>query len=107
MFGNLLNNLPPGTHDQEVFESLIKDSTVRIERIVSSGQASPENFWYDQPEHEFVLVLQGSASIQFSDGTASELQPGSWLQIPAHRKHRVHATSTTTQTVWLAVFWKD
>src|SRR5690606_3987332 len=44
---NLFESLPKdlGT---EVFEEIIRSSTVRIERIVSKGHASPATGWYDQ-----------------------------------------------------------
>ena len=44
---------------------------VRIERIISHGHASPADFWYDQAQHEWVIVLKGAARLQFEDGTRS------------------------------------
>jgi cupin 2 domain-containing protein len=105
MAGNLFENLPDDC-PQEIFESLARSGAVRIERIISAGHASPPGFWYDQDEHEFVLVLQGHAVIGLPDGSRIELNPGSWLHLPAHQKHRVLATAHDQPTVWLAVFWK-
>ena len=104
MNGNLLQNLPDDCRD-EIMESLLSSDNVRIERIISDGQSSPAGFWYDQAEHEFVLVMQGSATVGFEDGSLVDLSPGSWLHIPPHQKHRVLASSGETKTVWLAVFW--
>ncbi|MHB8801619.1 MAG: cupin domain-containing protein, partial [Rhodocyclaceae bacterium] len=76
----------------------------RIERIVSTGQASPEGFWYDQPRDEWVLLLSGSAGLRFADeADVRELRPGDWLLIPAGCKHRVEWTDAAQPSVWLAV----
>jgi cupin 2 domain-containing protein len=80
---------------------------VRIERIVSHGQASPERFWYDQDEAEFVLVLEGSARLAFADGEVMSLEPGNWIEIAPHRRHRVEWTNPDRPTVWLAVFYRQ
>ena len=102
--GNLLRD-PKGDGANEVFETLIQSGQVRIERIVSSGQSSPSGFWYDQQDHEFVLVVQGQAVVAFADGREVTLQTGTWLHIEPHQKHRVITTSQNPQTIWLAVFW--
>jgi cupin 2 domain-containing protein len=36
-----------------------------------------------------------------------ELKPGSYLNIPAHVKHRLSRTNPTLRTVWLAVHYGD
>ena len=94
---------------EESFTDLLKSENVRIERIVSTGQTSPKDFWYDQDENEWVVVLQGSAvlSVQNEDGTITkqELQKGDYINLPAHKKHRVDYTDTKTETIWLAVFY--
>lgn len=103
----LLHNLPNAA-DSEVFETLLQHPQVRIERIVSHGQCSPDGFWYDQDEHEWVLLLQGSAELQFDQpATHLKLQPGDAIHIPAHQRHRVIATAANQDTVWLAVFYRD
>ena len=56
----------------------------RIERIVSQGHASPEGFWYDQDEPEWVALLQGAAELEFEDGRRHSMGAGDWLAIPAH-----------------------
>lgn len=86
----------------EVFTALLTSPGVRIERIVSAGQVSPAGFWYDQDEAEWVLLLSGSAELEFDGGSRRELRAGDWLNIPAHCRHRV--TRTADPTVWLAVF---
>ena len=79
---------------------------VRIERIVSHGHASPNGFWYDQDENEWVIVLKGAARLRIGDQTV-ELNPGDFVTIPAHKKHRVEWTTPDEPTIWLAVFFGD
>jgi cupin 2 domain-containing protein len=101
--GNLFAALPRAT-DQEQFETLVGAADVRIERIVSTGQASPAGFWYDQPDDEFVVLLAGAAVLRFEDGDRRiDLEPGDWLEIPAHVRHRVDWTQADPPTVWLAI----
>ena len=78
---------------------------VRIERIVSTGHRSPEGHWYDQLEHEWVMVLTGAARIEFEDRVI-EMQSGESINIPAHTRHRVDWTTPDEPTVWLAVFYE-
>ncbi len=79
---------------------------VRIERIVSHGHASPEGFWYDQDQDEWVVVLKGQARLRFQDGQI-ELKPGDFVNIPARKKHRVEWTTPHEPTIWLAVHYGD
>src|SRR3954464_15828419 len=74
---------------QELIQVLLENANVRIERIISHGHASPENFWYDQQTHEWVLLLQGAARLQFENEDPFDLKPGDCLNIPAGRRHRV------------------
>jgi cupin 2 domain-containing protein len=102
--GNLLRDLPDARAG-EVIESLLAVPDMRIERIVSLGQASPPGFWYDQPQAEWVLLLAGAARLRFADEPeARPLGPGDWVEIAAHRRHRVDWTHPERPTVWLAVF---
>jgi cupin 2 domain-containing protein len=100
---NLLTNLPSNLHD-ELFTTLLETDNMRIERIVSHGHSSPEDFWYDQDQHEWVVVLQGAARLSI-EGESKELKPGDYFNIPAHQKHRVEWTTPDEPTVWLAVFY--
>ena len=102
--GDLLRDLPADL-PEELIETLVESDSVRIERIVSTGHASPEGFWYDQPRAEFVLVLQGRARLDFDEGESLELAPGGWVDIPAHRRHRVAWTTPDEPTVWLAIHY--
>lgn len=102
---SVFNGIPTEIRD-ELFTTLHEVQGVRIERIVSEGHRSPEGFWYDQAEHEWVIVLQGKAAVQFEgDAEPVELGPGSYLNIAAHKWHRVSWTSAAEKTVWLAVHY--
>ena len=101
---NLFADLPGHVSD-ELFTTLIEAANVRIERIVSHGHASPEEFWYDQDQHEWVIVLKGAAKLQFEDRIV-EMRPGDFVDIPAHNKHRVEWTTPDEPTIWLAVSYK-
>ena len=90
----------------EIFESIVASEGVRIERSVSTGQCSAEGTWYEQDEHEWVLLLQGAAQLAYADGQIVTLGPGDSLLLPAGRKHRVQWTEAGTPTVWLAVFFR-
>jgi cupin 2 domain-containing protein len=104
---NLFADLP-ATLPEELAEVLAENKHVRIERIVSTGHASPEGFWYDQEETEWVVVLQGEAKLLFEgDDEPITMRPGDHVLIPAHRKHRVEWTTPDEPTVWLAVFFGD
>jgi cupin 2 domain-containing protein len=93
---------------QETTTVLVDGPGFRLERIHSCGAASPAGFWYDQPEHEWVTLLQGSARLQFEDEELPrDLSRGDSLLIPPRRRHRVLATDPAPGTVWLALFWSD
>ena len=103
LFSNIADHLP-----DESFTTLHQAKGLRIERIVSQGHASSPGFWYDQDEHEWVVLLSGSAVIEFAgEPEPVELKPGSYLNIPAHARHRVASTSPTEKTVWLAIHYGD
>ena len=103
---NLLSPLPD-TRAAEQADALLSRPGLRIERIVSFGQASPEGFWYDQEESEWLLLLTGAARLRFADeADARLLRPGDWLDIAPHRRHRVEWTDPASPTVWLTVFYR-
>ncbi|NLI83660.1 MAG: cupin domain-containing protein [Deltaproteobacteria bacterium] len=96
----------PGQLPSEIVQELAVSSTVRIERIVSRGHASPEGFWYDQERHEWVLLLKGRAGLRFLDPEETlVMEPGDWVCIPARRRHRVEWTHPSVETIWLAVHY--
>ncbi len=95
----------PAAIENEIFEDLLKNDSIRIERILSKGQRSPESGWYDQEENEWVLVLQGSGIIGFEDGTEKKLEQGDFLNIPKRKKHKVTWTDPNNVTLWLAIFY--
>ncbi|WP_437614918.1 cupin [Erwinia sp. V71] len=110
MLTTLLRDFPAAAlnAETETFETLLARPDIRIERIISTGQASPADFWYCQPQHEWVLVLQGSAGLQFADETdVRVLHAGDFVNIAAQRQHRVAWTAAGEMTIWLAVHYGD
>jgi len=103
---NLLSPLPDADA-AECIDTLLTRRDLRIERIVSRGQASPPGFWYDQDEGEWVVLLTGAARLRFADETEARLlQPGDWIDIAPHHRHRVDWTDPAVPTVWLAIFYR-
>ncbi len=103
LFADLPTDLP-----EELVEVLAENKHVRIERIVSTGHASPDDFWYDQDKTEWVVVLKGEAKLLFEgDDGPVHMRPGDYINIPAHRKHRVEWTKPDDPTIWLAVHYDD
>lgn len=100
---NVFENVPVGLPD-ELASTLYQAKSLRIERIVSHGHSSPEGFWYDQTDHEWVMVLRGAARLQFEE-TELQMRAGDFTNIPAHQKHRVAWTTPDEPTVWLAIFY--
>jgi cupin 2 domain-containing protein len=101
---NLFAGLPE-TLAEELFTELARGEHVRVERIVSKGHSSPASGWYDQQAHEWVVVLQGEATIAFENNGAVQLRRGDHLTIPAHTKHKVTWTTPDAETIWLAVHY--
>jgi cupin 2 domain-containing protein len=101
--GNVFADVADRRDDEQVVE-LLSTGDVRIERIVSTGQATPPGFWYDQDRAEWVMLLAGSAGLLF-EGEAEPrvLKPGDYVQIGAHRRHRIAWTDPAQPTVWLAI----
>ena len=105
--GNLLEDVPRRLADEEV-RPLLTTPDVVIERIVSTGQASPPGFWFDQDDEEWVLLVQGSAALWVAgEPEPRQLVPGSYVHLPAHCRHRVEATSVEPPAVWLAVHHRE
>ena len=102
---NLFSNIPDDLPD-ELLETVLDTGSVRVERVVSHGHASPESFWYDQEQHEWVVVLTGAARLRLEDDDEFvEMGPGNYVNIPAHKRHRVEWTTPEEPTVWLAVHY--
>lgn len=103
---NLFDSLPADPDpDQEHFATVLQNGNLRIERIVSRGHSSPQSGWYDQSRGEWVLILQGAAILAFEDGSEIRLEPGAYVDIQPHRRHRVKWTDPDIDTVWLAVHY--
>lgn len=103
---NLFADLPK-VLEKEIFVTLAETPNLKIERILSNGQATPPGQWCDQDLNEWVILLKGRAGLLFEgEAKVTELQPGDYLNIPAHRRHRVDWTDSGQTTVWLAIHYK-
>jgi cupin 2 domain-containing protein len=102
LFADIPDDLP-----EELVQALLSTPGLRIERIVSLGHTSPEGFWYYQDSHEWVLLLKGAARLRFEGEEPIELRPGMFVNIPAHRRHRVEWTEPHEPTIWLAIHYGD
>lgn len=103
--GNLFSDIVCGDGGER-FDALLSRPGLRIERIVSAGQASPPGFWYDQPAGEWVVLLAGEARLRIEgEAQARTLAPGDWIHLPPHCRHRVEWTAPGRQTIWLAVHY--
>jgi cupin 2 domain-containing protein len=106
--GSIRSGLPSRPLLDEVADILVERRGLRIERIVSTGQATPEGQWYDQETDEWVLVVAGAARLKIEDEDRDrELAQGDWLLLPAHCRHRVAWTLSEPPTIWLAVHFSS
>ena len=97
---------PPTQLPAVLVEVLVRSDGARLERIVSLGHATPPGRWYDQDSNEWVVLLRGAALLRFEDEPEPRrLAPGDWLDIAAHRRHRVEWTAPDEPTVWLALHY--
>ena len=107
MQGNIFAGLDGIVGTEEQCDELLRADALQVERIVSTGQASPPDFWYDQAQAEWVVLLSGAAELQFADEPEPRcLQPGDWVNIAAHRRHRVNWTDPNQPSVWLAIHYQ-
>ncbi|MCX5810427.1 MAG: cupin domain-containing protein [Proteobacteria bacterium] len=103
---NLFKDLPESVQ-KEIFEVIIENKDIRLERIVSCGHATPPGEWYDQDSDEWVLLLQGIAGLRFEDEKHTRtMNPGDYIHIPARKRHRVEWTDPVQKTIWLALHCK-
>ena len=98
---NIFSNLVDSK--DEVFQTLLESKNIKIERIISDAHSSPKDFWYDQDEDEWVIILQGSAVVEFENDESVSLDVGDYLHIKAQQRHRVECTSKKEKTIWLAI----
>ena len=96
------------TLPEERFESLVETNAFKLERIVSTGHATPAGQWYDQERDEWIVLLSGTAGLLFEDEPEPvRLLPGDYILIPAHRRHRVEWPDGAAPTIWLALHYRE
>ncbi len=103
IFSGIKNQSP-----EEIFETIIKTNQFKIERIISSGQSTDKEKWYNQDIDEWVILLKGSAGLLFeSNNEEIIMKPGDYINIPAYQKHRVEWTDANEETIWMAVHYQN
>lgn len=102
--GNITDALPADRQAEESADILVERGNVRVERIVSTGQTTPEGTWYDQEQDEWVMVASGAARLRIDgEDTDRELSAGDWIWLPTHCRHRVTWSQSSPPTIWIAV----
>lgn len=105
ILNNIFSQIPKDIPD-EVFEEIINTNDCKIERIISKGHSTPNNYWYEQEKNEWVIVLKGYAHLLFEENDELIImKKGDYINIPAHKKHRVEWTDPNKETIWLAVHY--
>jgi len=94
-------------YENEIFETILQNDCILLERIISDGQTTPDGKWYDDDRDEWVLLLKGKAEIEFEDGEKVGLLPGDYLLIKANRRHKVTYTDLQNKTIWLTLYYKS
>ena len=103
---NLFDDVPRELPAERI-DVLLETPTLRLERIVSTGHATPPGEWYDEDRDEWVVVLRGRARLRIEGEAADRaLGVGDHLLLRAHVRHRVEWTDPTTPTVWLALYYR-
>ncbi len=104
---NLFAAIPDQLPD-ELVTVILQQPTLRIERIVSRGHCSAPGFWYQQQQHEWVLLVQGAARLRLENQpTPVSMEAGDYLLIPAELRHRLEWTSPASDCIWLCLFFSD
>ena len=101
---NIFKAIPIDLSEEKI-EQLVGNNHMKVERIISKGHKSPASGWYDQNFQEWVLLLKGEARLSFIDESPITLKPGDYLNIPAHKKHRVDWTTPDDETIWLVIHY--
>ncbi|MCF6340590.1 MAG: cupin domain-containing protein [Sulfurimonas sp.] len=101
---NILELIPKDLN-KEVFETIISKNDIKIERIISYGQATTEFKWYSQESDEWVILLKGEAILSFLDEEDIRLKAGDYINIQAFKKHKVSWTLPNQESIWLAVHY--
>jgi cupin 2 domain-containing protein len=101
--GNIYFGIKDEPAKYEIFKELCSSENILIERIISSGQTTPEGKWLEQDKDEWVILLKGEAVLTFKTGEIFDLSEGDYIFIPANTLHRVDKTSIDPKCIWLAV----
>jgi len=101
---NIFEDIPERLQE-ELFEDIIVSQNIKIQRIVSDGHTTKKGSWYESSQNEWVIIIQGNATITFEDENDTILNVGEYINIPMFKKHRVSSTSKDEKTIWLAIHY--
>src|SRR3989344_6370505 len=101
---NIFSKIPK-SFPKEIFNTIASSNKVKIQRIISRGHKTKDNYWYNQKQNEFVLLIEGSATLLFENNKRTNMKKGDYIIIPKRVKHRVENTSKKGNTIWLTVFY--
>ena len=120
---NIYDKIPESI-TEEIIEIMYQNPHCKVERIISNGQITTENEWYDQDQEEWIILVQGEATIlieKLQEESSDKcnilncnikeescdkvhMVKGDTLLIKSHQKHRVIYTSQNPLCIWLCVF---
>ncbi len=91
--------------EKEIFEKILSTKKITIERIISYGQKTPEDLWLYDKRNEWVLLLQGKATLLFENKKIVKMKQGDYILIDSRTKHKVTYTSKKPPCIWLAIYF--
>jgi cupin 2 domain-containing protein len=104
---NIMNNIfdipTYKNNTEEIVDLIEKNRIIKIERIISFGQKTPDNVWLCEKNEEWVILLKGKSLIIFENGLKYSLHKGDYISINANTKHRVEYTSKKPPCIWLTI----
>jgi cupin 2 domain-containing protein len=101
--GNIFSDAPAEKNLPESFEALVNCPELLIERIITNQSFQSPGQWYDQDKDEWLILLEGSAELEFENDEFISLNKGDYILIPSHKRHRVKSVSKSPSCIWLAV----
>jgi cupin 2 domain-containing protein len=102
---NIYEQLHPAKN-KEIFEKIVEKNGVKIERITSLGQATPEGKWLKSKRNEWVILLKGKAKLRFRfTEDVIKMKPGDHIFIPGGTMHRVEWTTSKEKSIWVEVMF--
>jgi cupin 2 domain-containing protein len=74
-----------------------------FQRVFEKGCPSSSLPPRDSKNDEWVVLLQGRATLTYDPGATVTMGPGDYRLMPAHVRHRVDFTTSDPPCIWLAI----